>query len=429
MNELYQHFLKSSGITTDSRNVQQNSIFFALKGEHFNGNLFAADALAQGAKLAVVDDPELRDKTGCLFTEDAYLTLVELAKFHRKQLKCPVIAITGTNGKTTTKELTVSVLSTKYNVAYTKGNLNNHIGVPLTILSANQETEILVVEMGANHQGDIRFLCGIAAPDYGLITNIGKAHLEGFGSTETIFLTKTELFESVRQNGKGIFLNADDERLTQAAAEKTVSSFGIQNGKITGKVTENVPFLQMVWTCDDRTYQQPTNLFGAYNAGNILASVAAGIYFDIQPEQIISSIASYIPQNNRSQFIITPKNNNIVLDAYNANPSSMKLALEEFSILPGTPKIAILGEMMELGRYRQEEHLSLLNLMKMHQFDKVYLVGAGFRQFEKQFPEFYFFESTSTLFEHLTSEKPVNDAYIIIKGSRANALEKLTDCL
>lgn len=424
MEELYQVFISSSGVTTDSRNISENTLFFALRGEHFDGNCFAREAIFKGAICAVVDDPELKGEPGCFFVENSLLALAELASIHRKHLKCPILAITGTNGKTTTKELIVSVLSSAFKVASTKGNLNNHIGVPLTILSAPLNTEILIVEMGASRLGDIQYLCDITSPDYGLITNVGKAHLEGFGSPEIIFRTKTELFNYIKSKGRGIIVNADDESLVSTSAGKTIMTYGLKNGSVIGKVTAHVPCLAMEWIYENKIYNQTTNLFGAYNAYNVLAAVTTGLFFKIDPDKISEAIASYMPRNNRSQFVVTDRNNRIVLDAYNANPSSMNLALDEFLLMEGRPKCVILGAMKELGDYCENEHLSLLKRIDKHQFHSVLFVGNEYIRFKNQFPSFLYFENTKELADYLNAEK-ISDTYIIIKGSRANELEKV----
>lgn len=424
IHELYQHFINSAGITTDSRSVSENMIFFALRGDKFNGNEFALKALEDGAAFSVIDDRKFATDERCILVENVYSALADLAKYHRSQLKCPVFAITGSNGKTTTKELIVSVLSVKYKLAYTHGNLNNHIGVPLTILSADQKTEFLVVEMGANHPGEIAFLCDIAQPDYGLITNVGKAHLEGFGSLQSVFETKTELYNYIITSGKGIFVNGDDPELSEAASTHTIVTYGKSSGMILGSVRTNVPLLQMEWQFNGRFYDQPTQLFGAYNIYNVLAAVSVGLFFKIKPERIVESISAYQPQNNRSQYIETEKNNKIILDAYNANPSSMNPAIEEFLQLEGKPKCVILGSMMELGVHSKEEHESVLLRLSQADLDEVMLVGEEFLEFITEFPKFSFFRSCDELSDRLRKQ-PVTDTSILIKGSRVNTLEKI----
>jgi len=423
MQSLYKHFLNSTGISTDSRNIPKGSIFFALKGEHFDGNQFAGQALSDGAAFAVVDDRKLSGNPQFIIVDNVYETLINLAKYHRNMLQCPVFAITGTNGKTTTKELIVQVLSTDYNITYTKGNLNNHIGLPLTVLSANAKTEILILEMGANHPGDIDFLCNIGRPDYGLITNIGKAHLEGFGSPEAVFQTKTELYRFIADHGKGLIVHADDHQLMHEAGKNTLLSYGINSGNITGNILSSVPYLNISWLWENKENSQHTNLFGAYNIYNVLAAVATGLFFKVSPKNIIHSIAAYQPTNNRSQYFKSTKNSNIILDAYNANPSSMNLALDEFFLLNGTPKYAILGSMMELGKYSQSEHLNILQKLMDSSVDHVFLVGNEFKQFRDDYPCFTFFENSDSLNDFLKTLN-ISEAYILLKGSRINALEK-----
>ncbi len=429
MKTLYDKFLKSSGVTTDSRNVEKNQMFFALKGELFDGNKFAQNALEKGASCAVIDDNRFMTDDRCVLVENVQETLVNLAKWHRQQLHCPVVAITGSNGKTTTKELVVKVLQSKHIVTYTKGNLNNHIGLPLTILTANKNTQILIVEMGANHQGEIDFLSNIAKPHYALITNIGKAHLEGFGSPESVFKTKTELYNYVIDNGTGIIVNADDVKLVKAAGNKICITYGTNSGNIQSEIISNVPFLNFRWSYNGSDYEQQTQLFGAYNIYNALAAVAAGIHFQVQPDDIVQAIAEYQPQNNRSQFVLTHNNNSVILDAYNANPSSMNLALEEFFLMEGKPKYAIIGEMKELGKFGKEEHLAVLEKLRNAHLEAVMLVGNEFKCFEEQFSGFIFFNNSNDLYEHLKLKQDLHDSYIIIKGSRANALEKIIDLL
>jgi len=428
MTHLYEKYLDCSEVTTDSREVKKNGLFFALKGDTFNGNEFAAKALEAGASFAVVDEKQFATDPRCILVDDVLHALTELATYHRTKLKCPVIAVTGSNGKTTTKELLVRVLSSSYRVTCTKGNLNNHIGLPLTILSADASTEILVLEMGANHQGEIAHLCEIAQPHYGLITNVGKAHLEGFGSPEVVFQTKTELYKHIIKQGKGIIANADDKKLLEAASPAVMMTYGTENADVKGATEESLPFLKASWSYKGETFLQETQLFGSYNIYNVLAAVSIGLVFHVDPEKIVHAIASYHPENNRSQYLTTKKNNKIILDAYNANPSSMNPALDEFFRLEGSPKYVFLGEMRELGDYSAGEHLALLNKLKNAGIEFVFLVGNEFCQFETDFPHFRFFRKSEALVDFL-SECEIINGLMIVKGSRANALEKIVNYL
>jgi UDP-N-acetylmuramoyl-tripeptide--D-alanyl-D-alanine ligase len=428
MNDLYEKYLNCSEVTTDSRNVKKNGLFFALKGDTFNGNEFAENALESGAAFAIVDEEQFASDPRCILVDNALHALTELAKYHRAKLQCPVIAITGSNGKTTTKELLVRVLATSFQVAFTKGNLNNHIGLPLTILSADASTEILVVEMGANHQGEIAQLCEIAQPNYGMITNVGKAHLEGFGSPEVVFQTKTELYNHIMKHGEGIIVNADDKQLFEAAYPAVMMTYGTEIADVKGATKENLPFLKASWSYKGETFIQETHLFGSYNIYNVLAAVATGLAFHVDSEKIVHAIASYQPENNRSQYLTTKKNNKIILDAYNANPSSMNPALDEFFRLEGSPKYVFLGEMRELGYYSTGEHLALLQKLKKSGIEFAFLVGNEFCQFATDFPDFLFFRNSEELVEYL-SVSEIKHGLMIVKGSRANALEKIVKYL
>ncbi len=424
---LYKHFLSSTGVTTDSRKISENVMFFALRGENFDGNAYALKALENGASCAVVDDDKLANLPGCFLVDNVYSALADLAKYHRKQLKCPVIAITGTNGKTTTKELIVRVLHEGFNLTFTHGNLNNHIGLPLTILTARHQTELMILEMGANHPGEIDFLCQIAQPDYGLITNVGKAHLEGFKSPQAIFNTKTELYRYIIANGRGIFVNADDKELSMAASEASVLTYGINSGEIQGNIISGSPLMKMEWQYDGKKFIQPTQLFGSYNIYNVLAAVTCGLFFKIPPKQIVQSVAEYYPQNNRSQFFVTDRNNHVILDAYNANPSSMTLALDDF-FKTGTRKCVILGSMLELGDYSEEEHRAVLNRLSETEIEMILLVGKEFRMLKHEFSKFSYFADCDELLNFLKSET-MSDMHILIKGSRANTLENVVKYL
>ncbi len=424
---LHQHFLVSSGISTDTRNILPNSIFFALKGANFNGNQFAAEALSQGANYVVVDE-----KTAIIPNDERYIlvnnslkTLQKLATFHRQFLGLSIIAITGSNGKTTTKELVNTVLSKKYKTKATKGNLNNHIGVPLTLLSMDEETEIGIVEMGANHPGEIEFLCNIAFPDYGYITNFGKAHLEGFGSIEGVIKAKSELYTHLKKHKKLIFLNQDDKNQKIHLPYNHYFSFGSKRtAKLKINYIEGDQFARINYNQTDFKSQLP----GKYNAYNMAAALCIGLYFKVPFKEIQQAIEAYIPENNRSQ-VIKKENKTIYLDAYNANPTSMKASIENFSELktPGQ-KMLILGDMLELGIYSEEEHQEIVNLVEISNFDETYLVGPNFGNTLVTKSTLIKFKNARTLKEHLKTI-PIHNSNILVKGSRGLALEQLVDVI
>lgn len=428
MQELYDLFLNSSGVCTDSRNVKNGNVFFALKGVSFDGNKFALKAIESGAFIAVVDDPKLKNADKCFFVDDVLIALTEIAKIHRANLKCPVLAITGSNGKTTTKELVASVLSRKFNLNFTKGNYNNHIGVPLTILDTPLNAEFLIVEMGANHIGEIDFLCKIANPDYGIITNIGKAHLEGFGSPHGVFVAKTELYKHIANFGKGLIVNANDKLLMSATDNNVLCSYGSSDANVIGQISKLNPYLHLNCNIDNNSFQIETNLFGSYNANNVLVALAVGKYFGVPENEMKLAIQDYVPTNNRSQTINTAKKNSIILDAYNANPSSMKLALQDFANVESDKKLAIVGSMFELGEYSKEEHLAIIKLIKELNLENTLFFGNEFFEFSSNFPEFPFFNVQEDIVNHLL-KMDYHNCYIIIKGSRGVALEKLVEYL
>jgi UDP-N-acetylmuramoyl-tripeptide--D-alanyl-D-alanine ligase len=400
------------------------SMFFALRGENFNGNHFAADALADGASWAVVDDPEFVTGEKCLLVEDSLATLQALAARHRNQVKAKIIGITGSNGKTTTKELTGAVLSAKYKTVYTKGNLNNHIGVPLTILSITYDTEFAIVEMGANHQGEIAALCEIAKPRYGIITNIGKAHLEGFGGYEGVIRAKSELFNYIRYTGGTVFVNLDNSQLCSLSEGIDRVTYGKSpEAGCSGAMLADSNVLGIGKSVDGRQEQIITNLIGAYNFENVMAAICIGDYFKVPFPLIKLAVERYLPENNRSQKIDTGRNT-IILDAYNANPSSMKAALENFATLPGKNKMVILGDMMELGEEAAREHTEILSLLAKLGLYEVALVGELFKQaaIDIQIP---CFSDVAGAGEWLSAQKLANRT-ILLKGSRKMQLEKLT---
>lgn len=421
--QLYAAYLQNPLICTDSRNILSGSIFFALKGKNFNGNKYALEAINKGASIAIVDEPELKDKEDCFYVEDVLLALQELAKHHRKQLNIPVIGITGTNGKTTTKELCGTVLAKKYKTFYTQGNLNNHIGVPLSILSIHKDIEIAVIEMGANHVGEIASLCEIAQPDYGLITNLGKAHLEGFGSFENIIKAKTELYQYLRTRPNGIvFVNADNDLLIQHLPTLEKITYGQQITDFQYKIIEDSTFACLEW----KLQKIQSNLIGSYNTENIMAAICIGGYFSVDSKDIITAIEAYQPVNYRSQVLQTD-HNYIILDAYNANPSSTTEAISNFSRLNKKNKVLILGDMFELGDYSQIEHQNIVELIMQQQFDDVILIGPEFGQ-TKATSTFLKFNQVADLINHL-SKHPLQQKSILVKGSRGMQLETLIDKL
>ncbi|NQT78480.1 MAG: UDP-N-acetylmuramoyl-tripeptide--D-alanyl-D-alanine ligase [Bacteroidetes bacterium] len=424
--ELYRQYLLSSGVTTDSRCVKKGNIFFALKGGNFDGNAYAAAALENGAALAIIDNEEFNTVPGCLLVPDVLSCLQDLAAYHRKQLSIPVIGLTGTNGKTTTKELIYKVLSGKYDTHATAGNYNNHIGVPLTILGISEHTEIAVVEMGANHIGEIALLCEIASPGYGLITNIGKAHLEGFGGYQGVIKAKTEMFDYLRKVAGTAFVNHDDAFLMSLAGKLKKLTYGTDAGAdLRGQVTSSIPFLEILWHTDDASLQIPSQLYGDYNFENIMAAICVGMSFGVDPKDIVSAISEYLPDNNRSQ-VIKSRSNVIYMDAYNANPSSMMAAIIHFEKQSGNKKVLILGDMFELGEESAQEHQKVLDNIRK-KFQGVMLIGPAFSDICRD-EEFYTFRDTDEAAEWL-QKHPVEDASILVKGSRGITLEKLLDHL
>ncbi|MEI7723965.1 MAG: UDP-N-acetylmuramoyl-tripeptide--D-alanyl-D-alanine ligase [Bacteroidota bacterium] len=427
INNLYAIFLDHPFVSTDSREVKPGSLFFALRGESFNGNEYASKALESGATFAIVDDDQYAVNKSCILVNNVLSTLQALAQHHRMQFNIPLIAITGTNGKTTTKELIHGVLSEKYNTLATKGNLNNHIGVPLTLLNLTRETEIAIIEMGANHPGEIEFLCNIAQPDFGIITNIGKAHLEGFGSYEGVIRTKTELYRFIREKKGVVFINQDDETLKEHSTGLKTISYGISPSDLMSKNLSADPYVKMdLQFKDGAILKIESKLYGRYNSGNILAAACIGQHFNVSAESIKSAIEAYQPGNNRSQISKT-KNNLLILDAYNANPSSMKAAIESFSASEFPEKTVILGDMLELGNDSDKEHLQILNWIDQLQFKQVYLVGPVFTRLNVQRNNICFQDSglAKMWFQH----HRIENATVMIKGSRGIRLEKIAEVL
>ena len=426
--ELYQLFAKHPVISTDSRHIENNSLFFALKGENFNGNSYASSALESGAAFAVIDEVDYNSCDRCILVDDVLLTLQKLARFHRQKLNIPIIGITGSNGKTTTKELITSVLSKIFRVTATKGNLNNHIGVPLTLLSMDPTTQIGVVEMGANHPGEIAALCDIALPDYGIITNVGKAHLEGFGSFEGVKKTKAELYRSIEQRGGKIFINTANNHLKEMV--QSVETIGYKTDRegygIEGEVVNSSQILVFKVKFPKGWRYIKTNLAGGYNLENAMAAVCIGNYFGVIPEDIIDAIESYVPSNNRSQFIKT-KENQILLDAYNANPTSMEAALENFKTIESPLKGVILGDMFELGEVAQEEHQKIADKLSTMGLSLSLLAGKEFSRCHVA-PNIHLFENSELLINYLAGIDPKGYLFLI-KGSRGMKLETVLEKL
>lgn len=413
--ELYKLYCTSYLVDTDTRKIRKGSIYFALKGENFNGNKFAIEALTNGANYAVIDEQEFNTHPKTILVKNVLETLQKLANFHRKKLNIPIISLTGSNGKTTTKELINAVLSQKFKTTATIGNLNNHIGVPLTLLSMTPTTEIGIVEMGANHLKEIKFLCGISEPNFGYITNFGKAHLEGFGSVEGIIKGKSELYNFLRNTNGFAFLNEDDNiQLKQAAG---ISSITFNKNSI--QFIEANPFVKIQFN----NTRIESKLIGKYNYTNIAAAITIGNYFKVSVENIKNAIENYIPTNNRSQ-IIEKGTSKIILDAYNANPTSMQVALENFNQLKDNNKIIFLGDMFELGKESKKEHQKIADLATSYNFEKVYLIGKAFSTTNVKnafvYDSFEAFKTSNQQFQF-------NKTTILIKGSRGMALERILD--
>ena len=442
--ELYKLYQQHPCITTDSRECPQGSIFLALKGESFDGNKFAVQALEKGCAYAIVDDPSLvgSDDKRIIIVNDCLQTFKDLAREHRRQFNIPVIGITGTNGKTTTKELVAAVLSQKYNVLYTQGNFNNDVGVPKTLFRLTKEHEIAVIEMGASHPGDIKTLAETAEPTCGLITNVGRAHLQGFGSFEGVIKTKCELYDFLRTREDGlIFINADNEHLMNQISDDediwlTPYSTDSENqySCISGEVIACDPFLKFRWREPLLTLEQEgrsikwhkvqTHLIGAYNIDNLLAAIAVGINFGVDRKQICAALENYVPSNNRSQMTVTEKNH-LIVDAYNANPSSMMAALENFKLMQADNKMAILGAMRELGEVSKEEHQRIVDYLQTTDIKTVWLVGEEFEDIHCDYPKFKDVEAVKAAI----AEKQPAGYYILIKGSNSTKLFQLPELL
>jgi UDP-N-acetylmuramoyl-tripeptide--D-alanyl-D-alanine ligase len=426
--QLFSLFKESAGVSTDSRTTTKGQIFFALWGDKYNGNKYASEALSRGASWAVIDDPQYEtDRT--ILVDDCLFELQALAAHYRKDLKIPVLAITGTNGKTTTKELLAAILSKKFKVHYTKGNLNNHIGVPLTILSAPSDTEMMIIEMGASHIGEIRTLCLIAKPDFGIITNISASHLEGFGSIDGVIKTKTELYEYLHKvNGIALY-NDKDPILTEKIFKIVNRAVPFSDPAGIELILTALPSdinLKISLTYLHHTYNLNTNLFGSFNLENIKAAIAAGLFLEVDIKDIIEAVENYMPANNRSQ-IKTTKINTLICDSYNANPTSMSLSLHSFLDIKSDNKMVILGDMLELGEKSEQEHKNVLTLLNSDFGGKVLLVGKVFKKVSAT-TDHKAFENIDKLLEFLKNN-PVKGNTILVKGSRGIGLERVYDLL
>lgn len=422
--QVYQQIKNSGGVSTDTRTIRPGMVFFAFKGDNFDANAFVQQALDEGASLVITQNENFREHPDCFYTTDSLRTLQDLAALHRKTLKSIIIGITGTNGKTTTKELIREALSSVGSVQATQGNLNNHIGVPLTLLSINDETDFAIVEMGANHPGEIDLLCNIARPDYGVITNIGRAHLEGFGSFEGVIKTKTELYRFIAANGRKVFVNENDEMLMQLSKEQPRILYGMEslNAEV---VSDENPQLRCIWNWHGTTYYTATNLTGNYNLPNVLAAIGIALHFGGKPEDISLKLSEYKPSNMRSQWVDTGRNQ-LILDAYNANPSSMAVALKNFAALKTDNKLPILGDMLELGSYSNEEHRKVLEILKDLNFTTAVLIGPSFSKFSSEFPSYQFFPDTAEAKTALT-KSDISGCAVLLKGSRGIGVDSLKD--
>ncbi len=430
VDDLYSLYTRYPKVITDSRKAWANSIFFALRGDQFDGNNFAAQALSAGCVYAVVDRPEVVVDDRYILVDDTLQTLQELARMHRQKLNIPVIAITGTNGKTTTKELIKCVLSSKYNVFATSGNLNNHIGVPLTLLSIPQRVQIAIIEMGASHEGEIETLCSIAKPTYGLITNIGKAHLEGFGGLEGVKRAKKELYDYLNAHHGVIFFNEENPVLSGILENIHTEKIGYGNPESSicwGKIISASPYLKVELHIDEMSCDMTTRMAGVYNFENLMAAACVGYVFDISFKRITASLAGYTPQNSRSQILRTA-NNQLLLDYYNANPTSMKESLDNFTGQIQGQKMVILGDMFELGDASYQEHVAIVDLISTHPEMTSIVVGKNFYQAAKDIPGIYAFAEVEELKKWISVHSPKN-LFILIKGSRGMKLEQLTELL
>ncbi|HEY6143139.1 MAG TPA: UDP-N-acetylmuramoyl-tripeptide--D-alanyl-D-alanine ligase [Flavobacterium sp.] len=418
-------FLKCNSVSIDTRKIEPNSFFVAIKGENFDANTFANEALEKGASYVIIDNKDYFIDQRTILVENSLIALQELAKFHRLYLKLPIIALTGSNGKTTTKELINVVLSKKFKTKATVGNLNNHIGVPLTLLSFNNTTEMGIVEMGANHKKEIEFLCGLAQPDYGYITNFGKAHLEGFGGVEGVIEGKSEMYNYLFENNKLAFINLEDPIQIEKSKKINSYTFGL-NGKVADVKIDSIkanPFVEISFS----ELSIKTHLIGLYNANNINAALTIGRYFGVEDIAIKEALESYIPENNRSQ-LLSKGTNQIILDAYNANPSSMAVAIANFLQLDNLNKVMILGDMFELGKESHEEHKAIVESLLNAKDVSCYFIGKEFYANKSDENNFHFYESFESFSNYLKDIK-IENSSILIKGSRGMALERVLNFL
>lgn len=432
LEQIYQHYIKSHTISTDSRNITEGCVFVALKGERFDGNDFAYQVASENvASCVIADRKDLPSHERIFIVDDSLAALQELARLHREKCNIPVIGITGTNGKTTTKELVAAVLSEKKRIIYTQGNFNNHLGVPLTLLRIKPETEMAIVEMGANHPGEIAQLCNIAKPDYGIVTNIGRAHIEGFGSYEGIIKTKNELYEYIKENGtiqkSKAFVNSNNELLVKLTKEMDCVYYGstddcntYENIAVGSKAASSSPYLVVNWD----GIEIKTNLVGDYNLENVMAAIAVGSYFNIEKELIVKALENYLPSNNRSQYIKSSKNE-IVMDAYNANPTSMAASIRNFRNISNGNSLLILGDMKELGNESEKEHRIIIDIIDELKFEDVILVGD---EFKKVNTKFLSFSNIDDLIKHIDMNS-ISGKNILVKGSHSIHLERLINIL
>ncbi|MFD0752221.1 UDP-N-acetylmuramoyl-tripeptide--D-alanyl-D-alanine ligase [Mucilaginibacter calamicampi] len=430
--QLYQIYLQHPVITTDTRKITPGSLFFALKGENFDANTFAAQAIEAGAAYAIIDNAEYKAGEKYILIDDVLAALQDLARHHRRQLSIPVVGLTGTNGKTTTKELINAVLSEQFNTLATQGNLNNHIGVPLTLLNINTSHQAAVIEMGANHVGEIALLSSISQPTHGLITNVGKAHLEGFGSLEGVKKAKGELYDFLSANNQQAFINSNNPILMTMQAARRFQTPPVFYGDaiddlVSGEITGNAPYLSLKWTnnTSGESYEVKTQLTGAYNLDNILAAICIGVHFNLSPEQINKGISNYQPKNNRSQVVQTASNT-LICDYYNANPTSMAAAIGNMGELAADNKVLVLGDMFELGTEAKAEHKAILEKALATPVNRRVIIGKEFYKLKDDALPVEFYETRDDAAEGL-KQRPITNSTILIKGSRGMALEKLVE--
>lgn len=427
MEALFDLFYQTSGVCTDTRNIQKDSLFIALKGAQFDGNDFVEQAIQDGAKFAITSNPKNTVNSAIFYVEDTLLFLQQLARYHRRKFPIPVIGITGSNGKTTSKELIAAVLAEKYRILFTHGNLNNHIGVPLTLLQLNETHELAIIEMGANKPGDIQELVEIAEPTHGIITNVGRAHLEGFGSLEGVIQTKTEMYRFLQSQNGLLIYNADDSVLGNHLTNypNTFNYSGEGKGSVNGQLIRLSPFVEFQWNYQQYTSPViPTQLVGKYNFYNFLAAVSFGVHFGVSEERINHALTQYKPTNNRSQVERTTRNT-LILDAYNANPTSVQSALESFELIDHDQKVVILGDMLELGAESETEHQKIIDYLANKPWE-IYLVGPLFCSLHPQFGTTC---ASSDELMNLLEQKHLSDKLILIKGSRGIKLERVVPCL